>query len=71
MQDRDLNLKEATSLRLHMAICKACPGFEKQFLTMKSAMRQWRNYTDEVLESTGDATPSISPSSPSSLISRK
>jgi hypothetical protein len=57
MQDRDLNLKEAASLRLHMAICKACPGFEKQFLTMKSAMRQWRNYTDEVLESASDNMP--------------
>jgi Putative zinc-finger len=47
MQDRKLSLKEAASLRLHMAICEACPGFENQFLTMKSAMRQWRNYTDD------------------------
>lgn len=44
MQDRPLTLKETAQLRLHMAICKACPGFEKQFLTMKGAMRQWRNY---------------------------
>jgi hypothetical protein len=50
MQDRDLSLKETAELRLHMAICKACPGFENQFLTMKSAMQQWRNYT-------GDAAP--------------
>jgi hypothetical protein len=47
MQDRDLSLKETAELRLHMAICKACPGFENQFLTMKSAMQQWRNYSDE------------------------
>jgi hypothetical protein len=47
MQDRDLSLKETAQLRLHMAICKACPGFENQFLTMKSAMRQWRNYADD------------------------
>jgi hypothetical protein len=46
MQDRPLSLREAAALRLHMAICKACPDFENQFLTMKSAMRQWRNYGD-------------------------
>ena len=47
MQDRDLSLKETAELRLHMALCRACPGFENQFLTMKSAMKQWRNYADE------------------------
>jgi Putative zinc-finger len=47
MQDRPLGLRDRAALRFHMAICEACPGFEKQFLTMKSAMRQWRNYTDE------------------------
>jgi Putative zinc-finger len=47
MQDRPLGLKETAELRLHMAICKACPQFEKQFLTMSSAIKQWRNYTGE------------------------
>lgn len=47
MQDRDLSLKEAAELRLHMAICKACPSFERQFLSMKIAMRQWRSYADD------------------------
>ena len=47
MQDCPLSLRDKAALRLHMAICEACPGFEKQFLTMNSAMRQWRNYTDE------------------------
>jgi hypothetical protein len=47
MQDRALSLKETAELRLHMAICKACPGFENQFLTMGSAMRQWRNYAGD------------------------
>ena len=51
MQDRNLSLKETASLRLHMAICKACPGFENQFLTMKSAMRQWRNYEGDAPDS--------------------
>lgn len=58
MQDRDLTLKETAELRLHMAICKACPGFENQFLTMKSAMHQWRNYAGDA-----DASPIESASS--------
>jgi hypothetical protein len=45
-QDRSLKLPEKAAVHLHMAICKACPLFEKQFLTMKNAMRQWRNYKD-------------------------
>ncbi len=56
MQDRELSLKETAALRMHMVICKACPGFENQFLTMKSAMRQWRNYAgDETSESANSA----------------
>ncbi len=47
MQDRKLSFTELAALRMHMAICEACPGFENQFLTMKSAMRQWRNYGDD------------------------
>ncbi len=47
MQDKPLSLKEMAELRLHMAICKACPDFENQFLTMKSAMKQWRNYAGD------------------------
>jgi hypothetical protein len=29
---------------MHMAICKACPTFERQVITMRNAMRQWRHY---------------------------
>ncbi len=50
MQDRPLSLQQTAALRLHMAICKACPGFEKQFLTMNSAMKQWRNYAGDESE---------------------
>jgi hypothetical protein len=63
MQDRDLSLKETAELRLHMAICKACPGFESQFLTMKSAMRQWRNYTGDDATDAKGAAPARSASS--------
>jgi hypothetical protein len=46
-EDRPLNMGEKISLRTHMFICKACPGFEDQILTMRNAMQQWRNYTGD------------------------
>lgn len=46
-EDRDLPLVERLSLRVHMAICRACPTFERQVLTMRNAMKQWRNYGSE------------------------
>ena len=46
-EDRDLPLAERLALRMHMAICQACPTFERQVLTMRNAMKQWRNYGSE------------------------
>ena len=46
-EDRNLNVREQLALRMHMAMCKACPPFERQMLTMRNAMRQWRNYRGE------------------------
>lgn len=43
-EDRELPLREKVALRVHMAICKACPTFERQVMTMRNAMKQWRNY---------------------------
>lgn len=43
-EDRALPLQERWALRLHMAMCKACPDFERQVLTMRNAMKQWRHY---------------------------
>jgi hypothetical protein len=43
-EDRDLKVSEKLALHTHMLICKACPDFENQILTMRNAMRQWRNY---------------------------
>jgi len=37
-------LAEQLALRMHMAICAACPLFERQVLTMRNAMKQWRHY---------------------------
>ncbi len=46
-EDRDLPWMERAALRVHMAMCQACPRFERQVLTMRNAMKQWRGYTDE------------------------
>lgn len=46
-EDQALPLTERLALRMHMAICQACPTFERQVLTMRNAMKQWRGYTDE------------------------
>lgn len=46
-EDRALPLVERVALRMHLAACRACPVVERQLLTMRNAMRQWRNYSDE------------------------
>jgi len=46
-EDRDLPALERVALRLHLAACQACPKFERQILTMRNAMRHWRNYIQE------------------------
>ncbi len=46
-EDRHLHVGETLALRTHMLICKACPSFERQILTMRNAMRQWRNYSGD------------------------
>jgi hypothetical protein len=43
-EDRHIGLADTVALRLHLLACKACPKFERQLLTMRNAMRQWRNY---------------------------
>jgi hypothetical protein len=44
-EDRDLGLADRLALRMHMVICEACPKFERQMLTLRNSMQQWRNYT--------------------------
>ncbi|MGE0096980.1 MAG: zf-HC2 domain-containing protein [Hydrogenophaga sp.] len=46
-EDRALPLVERMALRLHMAMCAACPKFERQLLTMRNAMGRWRHYTED------------------------
>jgi hypothetical protein len=46
-EDRELPAIERLALRLHLAVCTACPVFERQLLTMRTALQRWRHYTDE------------------------
>lgn len=46
-EDRALPRLERWALRLHLALCDACPRFERQLLTLRHAMGQWRHYTEE------------------------
>ena len=46
-EDRALPRVERMALRLHMMMCKACPTFERQVLSMRNAMKNWRHYTDD------------------------
>jgi hypothetical protein len=43
-EDRALPWRDRLALRLHMAMCAACPNFERQVITMRNAMKQWKNY---------------------------
>ncbi len=46
-EDRALPLRDRLALRLHLAMCEACPRFERQVLTMRNAMKQWRQYAND------------------------
>lgn len=56
-EDRHLNVGETIALRTHMLICKTCPDFENQILTMRNAMRQWRNYSGADVAAPEDKVP--------------
>ena len=45
-EDRALPLTDRAALRLHLAICAACPRFERQLLTVRNALKQWRGYVN-------------------------
>lgn len=46
-EDRELALRDRLGVRIHLWACKACPNFEKQLLTMRQGMKQWRNYAQQ------------------------
>lgn len=42
-EDRELPWTDRTALRLHLMACRACPVFERQVLTMRNALKHWRD----------------------------
>lgn len=45
-EERPLGWAERVRLRLHMAICDACPRFVQQVGLMRQALGRWRAYRD-------------------------
>lgn len=48
-EDRELPLADRLALRVHMAMCKACPRFRNQLQVMREAMGHWRAYSDDAI----------------------
>jgi hypothetical protein len=46
-EDRHLAWADRLALRMHMAVCQTCPVFERQVLTMRNALSQWRRSTEQ------------------------
>lgn len=45
-EDQPLGWPDRLRLRLHVAICDACPRFAQQVALMRQAMGRWRAYRD-------------------------
>jgi hypothetical protein len=45
-EDRPIGLTERAHIRFHMLICKACPKFERQILTLRQGLKNWRAYSE-------------------------
>jgi predicted anti-sigma-YlaC factor YlaD len=45
-EDRRLGWGERLRVRLHLAICKACPRFVSQVALMRQAMGRWKQYAE-------------------------
>jgi hypothetical protein len=45
-EDRPLRWADRIALVFHMKACDACPRFERQMLTVRNAMHQWRKYEE-------------------------
>jgi hypothetical protein len=46
-EDRQLPWSDRLRVQMHLLACKTCPDFERQLLTLRQAMKQWRNYTED------------------------
>ena len=46
-EDRVIRIGDRIAMQMHLLACKTCPDFERQLLTMRQAMKQWRNYASQ------------------------
>lgn len=46
-EDQLISMSDEAALKLHLLACDTCPKFEMQVLTMRAAMKRWRNYTGD------------------------
>ena len=42
-----VSLPDRMALKLHLTVCKTCPKFENQVLTLRAAMARWRRVGDD------------------------
>lgn len=56
-EDQTLAISDQFALKLHLLACAACPEFEAQVLTLRTAMGRWRSYTGEPADDAGTDTP--------------
>lgn len=54
-EDQPLSWADKLRLRMHMAICVACPRFARQVGLMRQAMGHWRQYRDGDEDGDGQA----------------
>ncbi|MGC8807225.1 MAG: zf-HC2 domain-containing protein [Thiomonas sp.] len=45
-EDRALDFPERLSIRIHFLVCKACPNFAQEVQVMRSALNNWRSYSE-------------------------
>ncbi|HJV69157.1 zf-HC2 domain-containing protein [Ideonella sp.] len=46
-EDKALSWSDRLRLRMHLAICAACPRFVRQVAVMRMAVGRWRAYRDD------------------------
>lgn len=53
--ERDLQLQERVSMRMHLVMCSGCSNFRKQMQTLRTTMQQYA--AGAAVSTSGDGTP--------------
>ena len=46
-EDRPPDWGDRVALRIHLAICNTCPDIERQILTLRQSLQNWRQSADD------------------------